>query len=102
MTPAPVAVTCWGELRAERRLPGVLRVLVAGQHAGAAERAGDTWMADWYTAGSRDRLTEHASAEEAVKAVIRSGFARRLGARAGSRVHWSDCARRAARASFRI
>ena len=81
MTPAPVAVTCWGELPAERRMAGVLRVLVGGQHAGAVERAGDTWAAYWHTAGFRDRCTEHASAEEAVKAVIRSGFARRRGAR---------------------
>ncbi len=98
MIPEPIAVTCWGELPAERPLPGVLRVLVAGQHAGAAERTGSAWVAYWYTASSRDRLTEHPSAEEAVKAVIRSGFARRLGARAASHVHWSDRARHAARA----
>src|ERR1017187_1431966 len=60
----PVAVTCWGDLPAEPRLPGVLRVLIAGQHAGAAERAGDSWVARWTTAGNRDRRTEHASAEK--------------------------------------
>jgi len=101
VTPAPVAVTCWGELPAERPLPGVLRVLVGGQHAGAAERAGGTAVAHWSTAGSRDRRTEHASAEDAVTAVIRSGFARRLGARAASRVRWSDRALHAAHTPFR-
>ena len=28
----------WGELPAERKMPGVFRVLVGGQHAGAIER----------------------------------------------------------------
>jgi len=37
---APARVTCWGELRGERPMPGVLRVLVAGQSAGGIERAG--------------------------------------------------------------
>jgi hypothetical protein len=36
----------------------------------------------------RDKLSEHATAEETVKAVTRSPWARRLGARASSRVHW--------------
>jgi len=39
----PARVTCWGELRGERPLPGVLRVLVDGQSAGGIERAGDGW-----------------------------------------------------------
>lgn len=101
--PAPVSVTVWGELPAERKLPGtVLRVLVAGQSAGGAELVGGSWRACWYAgmtrAGSlRDRCTEHATAEDAVRAVVRSAWARRLGARAGSRVFWSDRARRAAR-----
>jgi len=47
---APARVTCWGELRGERPMPGVLRVLVAGQSAGGIERAGDGWRACWYTA----------------------------------------------------
>jgi hypothetical protein len=94
--PAPVAVTCWGELRGEKKLPWVLRVLVDGQHAGAIERDGTVWRA-----GHQARVlgpfreTEHATAEDALRAVLRSGFARRLGARAASRVHWSDKARRA-------
>jgi hypothetical protein len=100
---APVSVTVWGELRGERKLPGApLRVLVDGQSAGGAERHGDTWAATRYAgmtgSGSlRDRVTEHATAEDAVRAVIRSAWARRLGARAASPVHWSDRARRAAR-----
>jgi hypothetical protein len=100
----PVSVTVWGELPAERKLPGrVLRVLVGGQSAGGAERVGDVWVATWYAgltrSGSlRDRFTEHATAEEAVRAVIRSAWARHLGARAASRVFWSDGARRAATA----
>lgn len=76
---APVSVTCWGELPAERKMPGALRVLVGGQHAGAVERRGATWAASWYAgmtaSGSmRDRVTEHASAEEAVRAVLRSAL----------------------------
>ena len=79
----------------------VLRVLVAGQHAGAIEHVGSTWTAHWFAgmtaSGSmRDRVTEYASADEALRAVVRSAWARRLGARAASRVHWSDRARRAA------
>jgi hypothetical protein len=80
-------------------MPGALRVLVGGQHAGAVERCGATWAASWYAgmtaSGSmRDRVTEHDSAEEAVRAVLRSAWARRLGGRVSSRVHWSDRARR--------
>jgi hypothetical protein len=103
-TAAPVSVTVWGELPAERKLPGtVLHVLVAGQSAGGAERhQSGAWIATWYAgmtrSGSlRDRFTEHATAEDAVRAVIRSAWARRLGARAASSVHWSDRARRAGR-----
>jgi hypothetical protein len=92
---ASVAVTRWGELPAERKPPGVvLRVLVAGEHAGGAELCGGSWAASWRTAGNRGRVTEHATAEDAVRAVIRSGWARHLGARAASRVTWSDRARR--------
>jgi hypothetical protein len=100
---AAVSVTVWGELRGERKLAGSpLHVLVDGQAAGGVERVGDAWCACWYAgmtrAGSlRDRVTEHATAEDAVRAVVRSAWARRLGARAASRVFWSDRARRAAR-----
>ena len=104
-TPAtPVSVTVWGELPGERKLPGSpLRVLVAGQSAGGAERNAEGWTAHWYAgttrSGSpRDRESQHATAEDAVRAVVRSAWARRLGARAGSRVFWSDRARRAAAA----
>ena len=101
-TPAPASVTVWGELPTERKMPGVLRVLVGGQHAGAIERAAASWTAHCYagmTASGwmRDRVTEHDSAEAAVRAVLRSAWARRLGGRVSSRVHWSDRARRAAR-----
>jgi hypothetical protein len=95
--PAPVSITAWGELRAERNLPGCLRVLVGGQAAGGAERLADgTWRAVCYTAAFRDRCTEHETAEDAVRAVIRSGWARKLGARAASAVSWSAKARRRA------
>lgn len=99
---APVSVTVWGELRGERKLPGtVLRVLVAGQSAGGVELVDGAWRATWYAAPTRagtmrDRCTEHATAEDAVRAVVRSAWGRRLGARAASRVAWSAKARRAA------
>lgn len=101
-TPAPVRVTAWGELSFERRIPGALHVLVAGQSAGGVERhESGVWVACWYAgmtrSGSmRDRATEHATAEDAVRAVVRSAWARRLGARAASRVTWSPKAQRAA------
>ncbi|HUY47988.1 MAG TPA: hypothetical protein VMV92_20050 [Streptosporangiaceae bacterium] len=99
-TPEPVRVSVWGELRSERKLPGrtapVWRVLVGGQHAGAFERDGAVWRAE-HQARTLGRITEteHASADEALARVLRSGFARTLGARAASRVHWTDRARRA-------
>jgi hypothetical protein len=96
--PEPVSVSCWGELRGDRKLPGALRVLVAGQAAGGVERSADgRWLACWYTAAFRDRCTDHATAEDAVSAVIASGWARKLGAQARSCVYWSDRARRLAR-----
>ena len=95
---APVLVTRWRDLPGARKVPaGLLAVLVGGQHAGAIERDGAMWRA-----GHQARVlgkvteTEHASADEALRAVLRSGFARHLGARATSRVHWSDKARQAA------
>src|SRR5262245_599395 len=95
--PEPVRGSCWGELRGEKKIPGLLRVLVGGQHTGAITRDGAVWYA-----GHQARVlgpvteTEHATAEEALKRVLRSGFARRLGARAASPVYWSARARRAA------
>jgi hypothetical protein len=95
--PAAVAVTTWGELRGERKPPGtVLRVLVAGQAAGAVERTGDVWAAQVHGLHP-SRPTSHASADDAVRAVLRSSWARRLGAGADSRVHWSARAHRAAK-----
>jgi hypothetical protein len=98
----PASVTCWGELAAERPVRGVLHVLVGGEHAGAVERAADgQWVASWYAGLTRSgmlrgRVSAHASAEDAVRAVLRSAWSRRLGGRAASPVHWSDRARRAA------
>jgi len=43
--PEPVSVTVWGELRAEKRIPGALRVLVGGQHAGAIAHGDGAWTA---------------------------------------------------------
>ncbi len=72
VTPALVTVTAWGELTAERRIPGALRVLVVGQSAGGGERADTVWVACWYAGLTRsgqlrDRATEHATAEDAVR-----------------------------------
>ena len=93
---ALVSVSAWGELRGERKMPGCVRVLVDGQSAGGAERVGQLWRACWYTARYQDRITEHATAEEAVRAVIRSGWSRHLGARRTSTVTWTPRARRMA------
>ena len=97
----PVSVTLWGELRGESKLPSCLRVLVDGQSAGGCERKGGAWVACWYAGMSasgamRDRISEHATAEEAVRAVVRSAWARRLGARTSSAVGWSAKASRLA------
>lgn len=100
---APAQVSAWGELPGEKNAPGLLRVLVAGQHAGALSRddAGG-WIAEWHPAPRPGQVTwstrrsEHTTADDAVTAVLRSGFARRLGATAKSRVFWTDKARRRA------
>lgn len=94
--PALVTVRAWGELPGQRNMPGALNVLVAGQSAGGVERLGDAWRACWYTAQFHGRCTAHPDAEAAVAAVIGSGWARKLGARKASGVHWSDKARRRA------
>lgn len=97
MTPAPVCVSWWGELPAEKKLPGVLRVLVDGQHVGGFQRQGRVWVAVHHARVSGAvRTTEHEDAHAAVQAVLRSGFARRLGARVASPVHWTGRARRIA------
>lgn len=97
--PAAVSVHVWGEARGEQKHPGVLRVLVAGQAAGAVTRDGPVWSAQSYTPRGtvQPRFSEHATASEAVSAVLRSGWARRLGVRAGSTVLWSQAARNLAR-----
>ena len=96
VAPAIVSVRAWGELPGDRKLPGTLRVLVAGQSAGGVERVGAEWRACWYTAAYRDQFTYHPTAELAVAAVLASGWARRLGTRKASRVIWSSAARRVA------
>ena len=92
----PVSVSSWGELRGERKVPGVLRVLVAGQHVGAIECGEDGgWVAQVH--GLRPyRPTEHETAAGGVRAIQRSSWARKLGARAASAVYWSDRATRLA------
>jgi hypothetical protein len=98
----PVSVSAWGELPGHRKLPGVLQILVGGQHAGAIERDGDVWRASWQArVSSRITQTEHQTAVDALTAVLRSGFARRLGARKTSRVSWSQTASRLVAAAYR-
>jgi hypothetical protein len=104
---APVSVSCWGELRGEKNLPGALRVLVGGESAGGAEHAGGSWLACWYAGMAPggallDRQSEHQTAEEAVQVVVRSPWGRRLGARASSRVWWTDRAALLARRQVRL
>lgn len=57
------------------------------------ERIGDAWVAYWRTALYQDRLTEHAIADEAVRAVIASGWSLHLGERRASKVTWTRAAR---------
>ena len=77
--PEPVYVAAWGELRGEnKRLPGVLRVLVGGQHAGAVQRTTGGWTAQAHGLRPTPETT-HATAEEALRALLRSSWARRLG-----------------------
>lgn len=93
---ADIAVRIWGEARGERQHAGVIRVLVAGEHAGAIQLGADGgWTAE---AGGPDppEPTSHATAQEAMHAVARAAWARKLGARAASPVYWSDRAQRLA------
>lgn len=94
--PAEITVRRWGEGPAERSLPGALRVLVGGESAGGAERTAEGWTASWHTANYRDKVTHHETAEDAVRAVISSGWARHLGARRASRVTWTRAAKKLA------
>ena len=85
---ADIAVRIWGEARGERQHAGVIRVLVAGEHAGAIQLGADGgWTAE---AGGPDppEPTSHATAQEALDAVARSSWARKLGARSASPVYW--------------
>ena len=94
-SPEPVSITAWGELAGERKLPGVLRVLVGGQHARAVALEDDAWSAQVH--GLRaTRPGVHATAADAVAAILRSSWGRRLGVRTASPVHWSTRATRLA------
>ena len=98
--PAPVRVARWRDLpglRRKRPPAGLLCVLVDGQAAGEIAYSNGTWhAAHWPRVAAPARQSEHPAADEALRAVLRSGFARYLGARAASRVSWSDAARRVA------
>lgn len=89
-TGEPVSVTAWAEKarRGERRLPGVLRVLVGGQSCGAVWHEDGTWHAQAHGLKPGPQ-TDHATADEALTALLRTPWARRLGARASSRIFWS-------------
>lgn len=98
---APVSVTAWSELarRGERKLPA-LRVLVAGQYVVAVWHEHGTWQARYHLGSPHSYRTAethgHETAEAAVTAALRRGLARQLGARAASRVFWSEKARKLA------
>lgn len=93
---APVFIREWGEGRGEQKHRGALRVLVDGQAAGSVYRNGPAWVSVSYTGRGyvQPRQAEHGSARDALAAVVLSGWARKLGARAASDLHWSDRARR--------
>lgn len=96
----PAHVSRWAETMIRRsyrgkrypKLPNVLRVLVDGQACGSVERDGTTWVAEVH--GLRPSTpTTHDSAQTALDAVLRSGWARQLGyRRATSRIVWTDAA----------
>lgn len=93
----PVSVTAWAELahRRAKKIPGALRVLVGGQHAGSVWFEDGAWHAQAHGL-SPGPVSDHQAAAEALSALLRSAYARRLGARAGSRVFWSAKARKLA------
>jgi hypothetical protein len=96
--PEPASVFAWGELGGEKPLRGVLRVLVASQHAGIVARDEGAWLAESYTRRGYDqtRISRHATADDAVAAVLASTWSWKLGARKTSAVHWSAEARKVA------
>lgn len=101
LRPAPVNVHKWGEAEYEKSFPAAVRVFVAGQHAGTVYLEDGTWHAERPRPSQswREIASEHETAEEALKAVLRSGFARRLGARAASRVFVTERAKKIMRRS---
>jgi hypothetical protein len=94
--PEPVHVGTWDETRLRRRdkrQPGVLRILVGGQHAGVVHHSQSGWAAQVH--GLRHTpVTFHDTAGDAITAVVRSSWARRLGYRAASRTCFSLAASR--------
>lgn len=85
--------------RGEQKLPA-LRVLVAGQYVAAVWREDGAWQARYHLGSPHSYRTAetrgHKTAEAAVTAALRRGLARQLGARAASRVFWSDKAHKLA------
>lgn len=89
--PNSVLVRLWGEGRAEKKLTGVIRVTVGGDHAGAgpahcALRAAGKRRSTRWLRGFRDASepTRHETRPmRQCGAILWSSWARRLGARAG-------------------
>lgn len=102
MTRSAVTVSAGGELPGGKNPAGVLRVLVAEQHAGTIERDGRIWRASWQASpGAQTTRTGHPTAADALTAVLQSGFARWLGARHRSPVFWSATAARLVTSAYR-
>ena len=97
--PAGLSVSAWSELRGRTRPAASASWSIASTPG--VPSAGAGWVACWHTAAygrgrSSDRITERPTAEEAVVAVVRSGWARRLGAPRASRGTWTPKARKLA------
>lgn len=96
----PVNVSKWGELRAEKPVPRTLRIVVGVEAAGGVTRNDDGTYTAWHYGKNpkwKADETTHPTADAAVKRVLRSGLARRLGATAQSPVNWTVKARRVTR-----
>lgn len=72
--------------------PTVLDILIDSQICGHIQLDDTTWVAE--VSGLRPTApSTHETAQEALDAVLRSGWARRLGyQKRGSAIHWSDAA----------
>ncbi len=81
---APLHVATWGEtVRHGGSLPGAVRLVIGGQDAGSVYRAGSSWAA---RVTGETAATLHATAGDALTAVVLSPRGRRLGWRAASRM----------------